>query len=129
DIGRIGRRLQPRRSAMIFEKPTNRQKVAAYIHDAFYSPLGQARNKPARIELSRLTVRQYQNAVADLVGSFRTPGRWTCQSGRQERGRVGVNKSCRTIPAPGAHACISLTQRSNKVSGNYRRRPRTKGPS
>lgn len=51
------------------------QKVAAYIFDAFYSPLAQARNQPARIELSRLTVRQYQNAVADLVGSFRAAGR------------------------------------------------------
>jgi hypothetical protein len=46
-------------------------RVAAYIHEAFYSPAAQARNKPSRIELSRLTVRQYQNAVSDLVGSFR----------------------------------------------------------
>lgn len=50
-------------------------KVAAYIHGAFYSPVAQARNKPPRIELSRLTVRQYRNAVTDLVGSFRTVGR------------------------------------------------------
>ncbi len=52
------------------------RKVAAYIYDAFYSPAAQARNKPPRIELSRLTVRQYRNAVADLVGSFRGTGRW-----------------------------------------------------
>jgi len=45
--------------------------VAAYIYDAFYSPEARTRNKPARVELSRLTVRQYQNAVADLIGSFR----------------------------------------------------------
>jgi mono/diheme cytochrome c family protein len=51
------------------------QKVAGYIHGAFYSPLAQERNRPARIELSRLTVRQYRNAVADLVGSFRAPVR------------------------------------------------------
>lgn len=51
------------------------EKVAAYIHDAFYSAAAQARNKPARVELSRLTVRQYRNAVADLVGSFREPWR------------------------------------------------------
>jgi hypothetical protein len=48
--------------------------VAAYIHDAFYSPIAQERNRPARIELSRLTVRQYQNAVSDLVTSFRPAG-------------------------------------------------------
>ena len=46
------------------------QRVAAYIFDAFYSPLAQARNKPARVALSRLTVRQFRNAVADLVGDF-----------------------------------------------------------
>lgn len=45
--------------------------VAAFISDAFYSPVAQARNTPARIELSRLTVRQYRYAVADLIGTFR----------------------------------------------------------
>jgi hypothetical protein len=47
------------------------ERVAAYIFDAFYSTAARERNKPPRIELSRLTVRQYQNTVADLVGSFR----------------------------------------------------------
>jgi hypothetical protein len=51
-------------------------KVAAYIFEAFYSREAQVRNRPPRIELSRLTVRQYRNAVADLVGSFRNPGKW-----------------------------------------------------
>ena len=46
--------------------------------------MAQARNKPARIELSRLTVRQYRNAVADLVGSFRPPA-----SPGEERGLRG----------------------------------------
>jgi hypothetical protein len=61
---------------MPFEEPEKcsaeeSQKVAAYIYETFYSPLAQERNRPARIELARLTVRQYQNAVTDLVGSFR----------------------------------------------------------
>src|SRR5205823_3966436 len=47
------------------------EKVATYVYDAFYSKIAQARNQPARVELSRLTVRQYRNAVADVVGSFR----------------------------------------------------------
>ena len=59
-------------------------KVAAYVFETYYSPLAQARNKPARIELSRLTVRQYQNSVADLVGTFRSAGKWG-----QERGLKG----------------------------------------
>jgi hypothetical protein len=46
-------------------------RVAAYVHETFYSPTARARNKPARIELSRLTVRQYRSAVADLIASFR----------------------------------------------------------
>jgi mono/diheme cytochrome c family protein len=47
------------------------KRVAAYVFDAYYSPIAQARTKTARIELSHLTVRQYRNVVADLVGSFR----------------------------------------------------------
>src|SRR5207253_8516164 len=35
-------------------------KVAAYIYETFYSKEAQERNKPPRIELSRLTVRQYR---------------------------------------------------------------------
>jgi hypothetical protein len=56
-------------------------EAAEYIYSTFYSPEARARNKPARIELSRLTVRQYQNAVADLIGSFRTPPDWGAERG------------------------------------------------
>ncbi|MBX3444110.1 MAG: DUF1592 domain-containing protein [Planctomyces sp.] len=50
--------------------------IAEHIHEAFYSPTAQFRNKPARIELSRLTVRQYRQALADLIASFVGPGDW-----------------------------------------------------
>jgi hypothetical protein len=50
------------------------RRVAEYIHATFYSPVARDRNRPARIELSRLTVRQYQNTVADLIASFRGRG-------------------------------------------------------
>src|SRR5579875_1914389 len=54
------------------------QKVAVYIYETFYSKAAQARNKPPRIELSRLTVRQYRQAAADLIGTFRgSSGRMT----------------------------------------------------
>ncbi|MBL8798085.1 MAG: DUF1592 domain-containing protein [Planctomycetia bacterium] len=56
-------------------------RVAAYIHEAFYSAAARERNKPPRIELARLTVRQYRNAVADLVGSFRAAPRVSEQAG------------------------------------------------
>ncbi len=55
--------------------------VAAYIHDSFYSPVARARNKPPRVELSRLTVGQYRNSVADLVGAFRPVGKWDDKRG------------------------------------------------
>ena len=44
--------------------------VARYINDTFYSREARARNHPARIELVRLTNRQYVNTVADLLGRF-----------------------------------------------------------
>jgi cytochrome c len=50
--------------------------VAAYVHDTFYSPIARERNRPARVELARLTVRQYHLAVADLIGSFRPEIKW-----------------------------------------------------
>jgi hypothetical protein len=52
------------------------KKVAGFIFDSFYSPAARTRNAPPRIELSRLTVKQYRNAVADLIGGFRNPGQW-----------------------------------------------------
>ena len=50
-------------------------KVATYIHGAFYSPEARARSKPATIDFARLTVRQYRNTVADLVGHPQLEGR------------------------------------------------------
>jgi hypothetical protein len=59
------------------------QRVAAYIYGTFYSKDAPGRSKfrPPRIELSRLTVRQYRNAVTDLIGSFRNPARWGAERG------------------------------------------------
>lgn len=45
--------------------------VAEWMQQAFYSPEAQARLNPPRIELARLTVTQYRNAIADLGTSFR----------------------------------------------------------
>lgn len=57
------------------------KQVATYIYEAFYSPIAQARNKPPQIELARLTVRQYRNSIADLIGSFRPAATWTKERG------------------------------------------------
>ncbi len=53
--------------------PAARQ-VAEYIHATFYSPVARDRNRPARVELARLTVRQYQQVAADLIAGFRGRG-------------------------------------------------------
>lgn len=65
--------------------------VATYIYDAFYSRAARERNKPPRIELARLTVRQYRNAVADLIGGFRGPVRWDQQRGLRAEYYKGRN--------------------------------------
>ena len=57
------------------------RKVAAYIHEAFYSRAAQERSQPPRIELSRLTVRQYRQSLADLIGAFRAPAPKDAKSG------------------------------------------------
>ncbi len=45
--------------------------VAEYIYHAFYSKQAQDRNVKRRRELAHLTVEQYQNSVADVIGHFR----------------------------------------------------------
>ncbi len=45
-------------------------QVAKYIYDNFYSLEAQLHNNKQRVELSRLTVNQYYNTVADLLLSF-----------------------------------------------------------
>lgn len=56
-------------------------KVAAYIYEAFYSKAAQARNSRPRLELSRLTVRQFRETAADLIGGFRQPAQWGGERG------------------------------------------------
>ncbi|MEZ6139337.1 MAG: DUF1592 domain-containing protein [Zavarzinella sp.] len=55
--------------------------ISDYVHDAFYSPVAQERNRPARIQLSRLTVKQYRNSLADLVNSFTYQPNWGKEPG------------------------------------------------
>jgi hypothetical protein len=46
------------------------KRVAEYICETFYTAEARAKNKPPRIELARLTVRQYRNAATDLIAEF-----------------------------------------------------------
>ncbi len=51
------------------------KSVAKYVYDTYFAAEAEARTSKARIELSRLTVRQYNNAITDLLGSFWGEGR------------------------------------------------------
>ncbi|TWT77523.1 PA14 domain protein [Posidoniimonas polymericola] len=46
------------------------EAAARYLYDAFYSPIAQARLRPPRVKLSRLTTRQHQQTLVDLAQSF-----------------------------------------------------------
>ena len=39
------------------------RQVAEFIHTTFYSPVARDRHRPARVELSRLTVRQHRTCL------------------------------------------------------------------
>jgi cytochrome c553 len=49
------------------------RQVAQFVFDQYYSIDAQRKNNRARFELSRLTVRQYRQSVADLVATFGDP--------------------------------------------------------
>ncbi len=55
--------------------------VAAYIHEEFYSITAQFRNSPAVLEFSRLTARQYEQSVSDVVASFSGSSEWGDERG------------------------------------------------
>lgn len=57
--------------------------VAEYIFDAFYSPEARGEFETPPLDLSRLTVSQFRNTVADLVGRFRN---WNVRGLGPERG-------------------------------------------
>jgi hypothetical protein len=59
--------------------PTQAAKIASFAYDSFYSPIAQARIAPPRVELARLTVTQFKNAVTDLISGFHSaiPGNGT----------------------------------------------------
>lgn len=55
--------------------------VSEFVHQQFYSAIARERQRPARVELARLTVRQYRQTVADLVTGLRGEPVWNQQRG------------------------------------------------
>jgi hypothetical protein len=46
------------------------EPVATYLYNNFYSAIAQEKNRPARVTLARLTVKQFRNALSDLIGTY-----------------------------------------------------------
>ena len=51
-------------------KGDNAIAVGRYIFETFYTPEARAKQKPPRIELARLTNRQYKQTVGDIFTAF-----------------------------------------------------------
>ena len=88
--------------------------IAEYIHHSFYSPVAESRNKPPRIELARLTVRQHRRALADLIGSF---GRSRCSGMEARDSRVSTSWDVREVIRVLKVSWLSRvwTKRSNSI--------------
>lgn len=67
--------------------------VSQHMHTSFYSAIARERAKPARIDLARLTVKQYRYAIADLIGSFRGASVWGNERGLAAEYFAGRNIS------------------------------------
>jgi len=92
---------------------TDAKAVAAYIYDAFYSPMAQMRVNPPAKDLARLTVPQHRNSVTDLVGRFRMgPG-----FDRPVGGEHGLKASYRGVelPKPGEKAVDTTPKKGIKA--------------
>lgn len=88
--------------------------VAEYIHQAFYSPEARAKLKPARVELARLTVNQYLNAVADLLPSSLN----TAKVG-DERGLRATYSSRTQAKEEKDRKRVSHNRRDQKIDFNF----------
>ncbi len=69
DLTRIIEETMPESDPDACKGPAART-VAQFVYETFYAPQTQQLQAQARIDLSRLTVRQYDNAVADLMAVF-----------------------------------------------------------
>lgn len=111
-LARLIERTMPENDPELCRGEEARQ-VAAYIFREFYSP--EARQKKglvsrARVELARLTVPQYRNAVADLVGHF-TPAPADGSQGDEEQ----LSQTFSPAAVPGLRGDYFQSERMNKT--------------
>lgn len=91
--------------------------VAKFIHNEFYSyeaRLTKGLISPPRVELSRLTVPQYRNVVADLLAGFTPPardGRPKEFANRDDGGLLGKYYQSKKMNKRDAHKLTRIDQR------------------
>jgi mono/diheme cytochrome c family protein len=86
------------RKTMPDDKPESLTKeeataIAAFMHTAFYSPAAREKTNPVRADAARLTVNQYRQAAADLVGSFRGGTNQWKDGGKGLKGEYFANRN------------------------------------
>src|SRR5690606_1967027 len=87
--------------------------VARYMHDEFYSPAARQRkglDQPLQVELTRLTVEQHRQAIADIIGHFTpTPqqARRLLPDGRGRRGGGQAGRGRRGGPPRVSDSAVS----------------------
>ena len=80
------------------------RQVAEYIYNEFYSPVAREKKRITtvpRVELTRLTVPQYRNALADLIGQFTPTPR---NNVRRRGGQRPPDDAPQPAPEPGLRA-------------------------
>ena len=69
--------------------------VARFIYDSFYSPLAQERIRPARLSAARLTSRQFEYALADLISDpswiYPDVDPWRIGGGKPEQAGIEIS--------------------------------------
>ncbi len=86
------------RKTMPEDKPESLTKdeataIAEFMHAAFYSPAAREKNTPVRADAARLTVNQYRQAAADLVGGFRFGTNKWADGGKGLKGEYFGNRN------------------------------------
>ncbi len=87
------------------------RSVAGYVHNEFYSSVARQRNRPAQLELSRLTVVQYRNAVMDIVQEF--------QATKDDDNQQGLTGQYYADRTPGNQRRLKQTRIDSRIQFDF----------
>jgi hypothetical protein len=93
--------------------------VARYIYHEFYSPAARVRrgwDQPLKVELLRLTVPQYRQAVADVIAHFTPPPETVRSKAGGRRGGRGRSADSVAEAEPGLRATYFASEGMSKAN-------------